>query len=198
MADSTYSYTADGGRFKITRNGATLKSPSGKPLSTSKEVVAKQIVADIVELGEDPSSPKSAATYQYARLDMNNEANKEMFTEFFKSRLNEHEDWAYRCPSANPHFFMRWHGLFGEPYNNLDKIHGWIDGMTMNQLVAVLVWTAHCNSIVIPYMVGSVIFEEDRELYASELAETGGYGDTEENEIEIDRFLMFYRYDDLK
>ncbi len=93
---------------------------------------------------------------------------------------------------------MRWHGLFGEPYNNLDKIHGWIDGMTMNQLVAVLVWTAHCNSIVIPYMVGSVIFEEDRELYASELEETGGYGDTEDNEIEIDRFLMFYRYDDLK
>ena len=178
--------------FVINKDGNVLRTPMGTVVETNFKVLAERLVGDLTRYGEDPANAASIVAFHYAMLEFFLKVPRSQLEENVSSGLDKGKDWTLHCPSAEPQFFMRWLGLFGNGQAQSEAGKEWLKSISLMQLCAVCVIGRATESVNIPYLVATKLQSSGVKSFVKTVVGHYPYIAADELVKYLDNFLFYF------
>lgn len=188
-----YTIKRDDTLFVFETNGQPLLTPMMNRVTTQFPSLAKKLLSDLNEYGEDPSNPLSLVAFHYAMLDFfSNNAPRAELEHSVAIGLSEQNDWTFNCPTAAPEMLMDWMGIFGIGSSNAESGKEWLSSLSLMQLCAVTIIGRALESVNIPFIVATRMSPKDVKRYAKAVNAYYPYVTAKDLVKYFENFMFYY------
>lgn len=190
-----YTIEKQGDTLALLENGKPVCTPMRIPITTTSKPLAKRLLEDLQQYGNNPREAASVVSFHCAMLDFFQKNPRAELEQNIAKGLSFQMDWTLHCPGADPHFNMRWWSNFGAGRFQIERGIPWLSTLSLTQLCAVCVLGRTMESVNLAYNVATRFKPKELKSYAKRVLELCpfGYVHTPESLARcFDSFLFYF------
>lgn len=188
-----YNYFKEDNWFIIRRGEEVLTTLSGRRVQTGYESLAKRLVEDLTDYGEDPVHPDfSLVGFHYSMIDFFTVKPRKELERSVAIGLLPENDWTFNCPTAAPERLMQWIGLYGTLSTQAEDARSWLSKLTTMQLCSVCIVGRVMGSVNLPYIVATHLDRKYLKKFSKTVTQHYPYIETRNLEKLLERFLFYF------
>lgn len=154
--DSIYTCVRTEGKYQVLRNGNPVLTPSGKDVTTTSEILARAVVAQMNELGEQYEDATTIISFLYSEIDFFRDRDRASLAADILNDLHQ-IDWTLRNPYYGSKNSTIWARNFGISETRTEEIVKWIETLNKHKTEGVYVMTANISSPNIAFILSNKI-----------------------------------------
>lgn len=187
-----YTVSKETDSLLIEKDGQPLTTPMNHPVRTTFAPLAERLLADLATYGEDPSNPVSLVAFQYPMIDFFSAMPRDELVKSIAMGFDLENDWTFNCPTVAPEPLKHWENLFGTHAVDAELGKKWLSSLTLTQLCAVYVAGRALRSVNIPYILVTMLNQEDIDSFAKEVHACCPFIKLEDMTKYFENFLFFF------
>ena len=187
-----YALKREGEWYVLCKNGVELLTPQNRSVKTKFKALADRLVLDLEKYGEDPGNPLSLVAFHYPMVDFFVVSPRESLEHSISIGLDRGNDWTLECPSAEPNFWMRWLGVFGNGQQQSEEGKKWLSQISPMQLCAVCIIGRVMESVNIPFIVATKLKPSALKSFAKEIEAHYPYVSAKDLAVYFKNFLFYF------
>ena len=176
----------------ICKNDRELLTPGKRVVKTKYQALADRLILDLKKYGEDPTNPLSIVAFHYPMIDFFSDGSRGELERSISIGLDRGSDWTLECPSAEPNFWMRWIGVFGNGQQQSEEGKKWLSQISPMQLCAVCIIGKVLESVNIPFIVATKLKPSALKSFAKEIEKHYPYVSAKDLAVYFDNYLFYF------
>ena len=176
----------------ICKNDRELLTPRKRVVKTKYQARADRLILDLKKYGEDPTNPLSIVAFHYPMIDFFSDGSRGELERSISIGLDRGNDWTLECPSAEPNFWMRWLGVFGNGQQQSEEGKKWLSQISPMQLCAVCIIGKVLESVNIPFIVATKLKPSALKSFSKEIVKHYPYVSAKDLAVYFDNYLFYF------